>query len=106
MAGWMAWPVGPVPDDRRLALVRDPEGRDLPSPNARVGEGLATRRKLALPNVQGIVLHPSGLSKVLGELLLARTAHFPGAVEHERSRRGRSLIEGHDVFAHEGLLRV
>ena len=58
----------PVPDDHRLALVGDADGGDIGwLPGRRVADRRAARRDNAPPYIFGIVLHPAGLGKELGE---------------------------------------
>jgi len=63
-------PRGPVPDHRRLALVGDPDAGNL----LRLRTGLLQRQlghaQLGGQDVLRVVLHPTGLGEVLGELLL------------------------------------
>src|SRR4051812_45526105 len=58
-----------VPQHRRLALVRDADGRrwlDIGD-----GERLPARRQRCLPDLLRLVLDPARLREVLGELLVA-----------------------------------
>jgi hypothetical protein len=61
-------PRGPLPDDGRLALVRDPDRGELSRPDPRGGERLGRRLLDARPDLVGIVLDPSRLRERLPDL--------------------------------------
>jgi hypothetical protein len=56
------------PDDGRLALIRDADGRDALCADAGLLDGLARRQERVAPDVLGIVLDPAGRRVVLQEL--------------------------------------
>ena len=85
-----------VPDDRRLALVRDPDRRD---PRHPAGRGLDRGPRdgdLALPDVLRVVGHVTRGRERLQELLLSARDDRSGAVDDERARRRRALVERED----------
>src|SRR5664279_1025854 len=84
------------PEQRRLALVRDADGRDVAAGDARHRQRLVHGVRLRRPDLRRIVLDPAGLGIDLPELLLGHAGHGPAAVEDERARAGRTLVEGED----------
>jgi hypothetical protein len=89
-----------VPDDGRLALVRDAEGGDVAARQPGAGEGAAGGAELGVPDLLGIVLDPAGLGKRLLELELLDAADPERAVEEQRPRGGRPLVECENEIAH------
>src|SRR5664280_2490061 len=85
-----------LPEERRLALVRDADGRDVAARDARLRERLVHHARLRRPDFRRIVLDPAGLGIDLPELLPGHAAHGAAVVEDERARTGRTLIEGED----------
>ena len=86
----------PVPEDRRLPLVRDADPGEVAGGDARVGDRLARDLELGVPDLFGVVLHPAGLRKDLPELGLRHRPHRARLVEHDGARAGGALIEGKD----------
>src|SRR5206468_896788 len=91
---------GAVPDEGRLALVRDPDRRDVLAARAGPPERAPRRAQLTLPDLRRIVLHPARLRKVLGELVLVDRRHRPLAVEEDGPRGGGALVEREQEAAH------
>src|SRR5690606_8282264 len=89
-----------IPHDRRLALVRDADRGHVGGGRARLGQRLARRAQLAVPDLRGIVLDPAGLREVLRELVLRDRGDPAVALEEQRARGGRALVEGEQVAAH------
>ena len=92
-----------IPDERRLALVRDADGRDRGRRHARSFDGRTRGRERRLPEVDGVVLDPAGVGKVLREFLLARASHAELRVEDDGPRARRALVDRQDaaVIAHD-----
>ena len=87
-----------LPDDRRLALIRDAETGELARRDAGVADRLARDLELRVPDVGRVVFDPAGLREVLRELALRRAADARPLVEDERPRTGRALVEREDVW--------
>ena len=80
-------PGATIPDDRRLALIRDPDRPRARTPRARaLRERVTGGGQHALPDLLGIVLDPSGLREVLTDLAVAATDRS----QARRRRRGTS----------------
>ena len=85
--GSMNWPTGRAfPDDNCLALVRDPERQ---GGRARPTNGLARRLPHAIEDLHRVVLHPSGLGKILWNLPTGAAGDLAVTPDHEaRHTRG------------------
>src|SRR6058998_3432901 len=83
----------PVPQQRRLALVRDPDRLHVAGANTCVDERLLRRRDDALPDVLGIVLHPTGPRVVLAHRAKAAPARPELAVDDEARRATGALVD-------------
>jgi hypothetical protein len=92
----------PVPDDRRLALVRHSDGRDVAS--AHLVQPGADDLLRALPDLERVVLDPARLRVNLLVLLLIDRDHLAAVVEDHEARAGRSLIDRCCVLRHAALL--
>ena len=90
-----------VPDDRRLALVGDPD-RGNPLRAADLANDVARHRELARPDRLRVVGHVARRRELLLERLLRAGDRPPVAPERDRARRGGALVEGEDqaVVAH------
>src|SRR6202008_3112870 len=90
-----------IPDDRRLALVRDPDRGDALRP-ANIADDLLRDLELAGPDGLRVMGDVARRWVVLLERLLGRRHRPPVAAERDRPRRGRALVEGEDqsVVAH------
>ncbi len=86
-------PLRLVPDERRLALVRDPDRIELAGPHARVGQGGRGRVDHRLPDLVRVVLHEPGRGKVLAELLVAASERPQRLVQDEAGGAGRPLVD-------------
>src|SRR5262249_32674395 len=82
-----------IPDDCRLALVRDSDRAELPRAEARGGTGLAGHARAPLPDPLGIVLHPAGLGIALADLGVGAAEDRAVPAEDEGRRPGRPLID-------------
>src|SRR5262245_16639880 len=85
-----------VPDDRRLALVRDADRGHVFRPHARASERFDGDADLRRPDLLRIVLDPAGVRKNLPELLLRDAADRTVAIEHDGARARGALIESED----------
>ncbi len=88
---------GALPDDDRLALVRDADRGDVGRIERARGEGLACRLKLRAPDRLGVMGHVPGRREALRELVLGGGAGAALRVEDDRPRRRRPLIERQKV---------
>ena len=82
-----------VPDERRLALVRDPDRVELTGPHARVVQRRRRRVDHRLPDLVGVVLHEPGRREVLAELLVAASERLQRVVQDEAGGAGRPLVD-------------
>ena len=87
----------PVPDDRGLALVRDPDGGDVLGGQPLARERLRGDAGLGGPDLVGVVLDPPRLGEDLLELPLRDRLDLAFFVEEDRARAGGALVEGEDV---------
>jgi hypothetical protein len=85
-----------VPQERRLALIGNTDGGDVARRQFGCGQCLPRRGELRFPDLDGIVLHPSGLRKDLRELLLRDGANRSVVIEDDGARTGGPLVEGED----------
>jgi hypothetical protein len=96
IANWLAGFA--VPQDCGFALVGDTDGGNILGLCVGSGERFQGDPDLRRRNLLGIVFHPTGLGKYLIELALRDGSHFAIAIEQERSRTGRALIECQNVL--------
>jgi len=90
-------PGGAFPDQRGLALVGDAQRQQIPRPDARLRQRLASGVELALPDQLGVMLDPARLGIDLGKFLLRQRHQRPVGIEHEGARTGRSLVQGQQI---------
>ena len=90
-----------VPDDGRLALVRDADAGDVESVDVDRGDRLGDDRSLRSPDFVGIVFHPAGFGEVLRKFTLSHGTDLPLAVENDGPRAARSLVQRQDVLIHK-----
>lgn len=88
----------PLPEQGRLALVGDPDSRDLAWAHSGPGQHLAGRPELGLPEQLRVVLDPARLRIVLGMLLLGHLQQGRVLVEEQGTGAGRTLVEGESQF--------
>src|SRR6185437_15133463 len=79
-----------VPEERRLALVRD---RDRAR---RLDERLLRGVEDAPPDLLGVVLDEAGLRKVLRQLRITAAANRELLVDEQAGRAGRALVDRED----------
>ena len=84
----------PLPEQGRLALVGDPDRRDLACAHSGLGQHLAGRPELGLPEQVGVVLDPARLRIALGMLLPGHPEKRRVLVEEQGAGAGRALVEG------------
>ena len=88
---------GAFPDECGLALVSDPDSRDVGWQHARPLDRAAAGGGDGRPDVVGIVLDPSRAREVLGILLLGRRDEVQALVEDDGAARGRALVDRQNV---------
>ncbi len=94
----MHGPAGfPVPENDRLALVRDADRGERVRPQTGALQGLPRRAEGRLPDLLGVVLDPAGLREVRCDLLLRGAELSPALVEDDRARARSPLIESENV---------
>ena len=94
-----------VPDDGRLALVRDANGGDVLRRRADLVHGRQRHAELGRPNLVGVMLDPAGLGEILGELLLRDAAHLAPGVKKDAAVGRGARVQRHDIFllCHRGF---
>ncbi|MNO71877.1 hypothetical protein D3C76_628050 [compost metagenome] len=86
-----------VPDHGGFTLVGDADGRDLVVVQSRLRQGFDHHRTLGGEDFHRVMFDPAGLRIMLRELALGGADHVGVAIENDRARAGRTLIEGNDV---------
>jgi hypothetical protein len=89
-----------------FALVGDADADDLCGRYAGVKQHPARAGELAVPDVEGVVLDPSGSREMLGKLLLRAGAQPAVMVEQDGARAGGALVEGEDDLFHAQFPRA
>ncbi|CCH68579.1 hypothetical protein BN10_1070019 [Phycicoccus elongatus Lp2] len=89
-----------VPHDGRLALVGDADGGQVDRLKAGGGQGRADDGLGALPDLQGVVLHPAGARQDLLVLELVTTHLAPVVVEDHEPRARGPLVDRADEVRH------
>src|SRR5690606_4717485 len=87
---------GPVPEHRRLALVRQPEAGEIGGVEAGPSQGVAGDGELGVEDLAGVVLDPAGAGVVLRERLLGDGHDGAVGVEDEGAAGGGALVEGEE----------
>ena len=97
------WPTGLlVPDDGRLALVRDADAGDVARDEARLLEGFLHDRDHRAPDFLGVMLDPARFREMLRELLLGHAHDLGVAVEDDGAVRRRACIQSHYILLCHG----
>ena len=97
--GVVDWPArSPVPNDRRLALIRDADGSDVAGDEPRLLQSLAHDFMHGAPDLFRIVLDPARLREMLRELLLRHADDLGIHIEDNGTIARRAGIKRHDVF--------
>jgi hypothetical protein len=89
-----------VPDDRRLALVRDAHGGDVDRGQVGTGQGEAHGFAHVVPDLLWVVLDPARPGEDLLVLELPGGDDARTMVEDDRARACRSLVDRQDVLKH------
>src|SRR5581483_2727941 len=82
------------PDDGRLALIRDPDGRE--RRGVEPHEGVARGGENGRDDLLGIVLDPARLRERLRQLAVTAPADAQLLVDDEARRPGRALVDRED----------
>ena len=90
----------PVPEDGRLPLVGDADGRDVGGSDARFVQSRSDHLLGALPDFRGVVFHPAAAGEYLLVLPLVRCHHRAGMVKEHTAGAGCAGINGSDVLCH------
>ena len=93
-----------VPDDGRLALVRDADRSDILRGSSDLLHRLLRDEILGGPDLVRVMLDPARFWEDLGEFFLCNAAHFACSVEEDAAIACRACIQGHDIFCHFFLL--
>src|SRR5690606_25611550 len=94
----------PVPHDRGLALVADPDRGDVEVGQVGAGERSGAHLARAVPDLDGVVLDPARAWQVLAVLELPARADLPGPVHDDGARARRALVDRQDEVAHRPSL--
>ena len=89
-----------VPDDRRLALVRDADAGDVRRRQAALFKRLAHGKQLTLKDDHRVMLHPARLRVDLREGILRQRHNVALAVKDNRAGTGCTLVKCNDVAVH------
>ena len=94
----------PAPDHGRLALVGDPNRRQISRFQAGLPHRFADNLLRPLPYLLRVMLHPTRLRIYLPVFFLGAGHNFPCGVEHNETCARGSLIKGSNIFAHSAFL--
>ena len=89
-----------VPDDRRLALVRDADAGDVRRRQAALFKRLAHGEQLALEDDHRVMLDPARFRIDLREWILRQRYDVSLTIEDNRAGTGCTLIKCNDVAVH------
>ncbi len=90
-----------IPDHRRFPLVGNTYGSQIPPLDVRLDQGCFDHRLGTLPNLQGVVLYPTGLGVNLLMFQLLRRYHLPAVVEDHTTGAGSPLVNSGYVSGHQ-----
>ena len=103
--GGVDWTTGvALPDDRRLALIRDPDCCELAGFDSGAREGFAADRHRGGEDLHGIVLDVAGGGIELADLTVGASSDLARLVEDDRARTRGPLVE-RENRAHSVLKR-
>src|SRR5204862_7497290 len=85
-----------LPEDSRLALVRDPDRVEVVRGDPGVGERVGRSRLDGRDELGGIVLDPAWPREVLRHLPVTAPADLELGPDDEAGRPGRALVDGED----------
>ena len=85
---------GTFPDYGGFPLVRHTDGSDLTAVKNVILHDPGGHIRLCVPDLAGIVFDPTGTGVMLAEFPLRRGDNGACIIENDRTRTGRSLIEG------------
>ena len=91
-----------VPHDDGLALVGDADGGDGLAIGVEVRPQLGEGGLDRIPDLEGVVLHPSRLGEVLRKLPVRPPRHRAAFVDGERAHAGGPGVDG-DHHGHESV---
>ena len=91
---------GFVPDDGSLPLVGDANGGHLGRGNTGLSQHLCEHRRLAGPDLHGVLLHPAGLGVDLGKFPLGHAHDVLLPVKEDTAAAGGPLVQGDDILLH------
>ena len=86
-------PCCPLPHDRRLALVREADRRQLLGPDPGLGERRGRSLEDALPELERVVLDPPRPGILLRDLAVAAPDGRQALVDDEAGRPRRALVD-------------
>ena len=89
-----------IPDNGRLPLVRDADGRDIFCRRPDPAHGLHSHAQHTGPDLVCVMLHPARLRKILAEFPLGRAAHLPLFIEQNTAVAGRPRVQRHYILFH------
>ena len=89
-----------VPDDRRLALVRDADAGDVRRRQAALFKRLAHGKHLTLKDDHRVMFHPARFWVDLREGILRQRHNVALTVENNRAGTGCTLVKCNDVAVH------
>ena len=88
--------AAPVPDDGRLALIRQADGREVGRLDPGSGESVFRRAEDGLPELLRLVLHPARTRKILRHFAVAAPPRPQLLVDHEAGCPGCPLVDGEE----------
>ena len=94
-----------IPDHGCLALVGDADGSNVLGRSIELIQCSAGDLQGHIPDFICVMLNPAGLRVDLPELLLYRAADIAVMIEEDTAGTGRPLVERHDVFHADRLVR-
>jgi hypothetical protein len=97
-------PGAGIPEQCRLALVGDTDPGETFRRQSGFVERFSDDRASVAPDFVGVVLDPSGLRVDLRVLFLGQSDDHAVAVEHDKARARRSLVDGADQGGHGVLI--